>query len=222
MKKYRKGKNNPSYKHGKYCQAFINKCIDCQIILVNPFAKRCSICATQFLWAKTSIFQNRKKRIKKPTLAYCCDCGKKLSRTSFYKKYKRCKSCARKEQYKNSPETNWMYGRTKNKSPNFGKLAGHGKGKKYKGIYMRSSWEILFAKFLDFHKIKWLYESKTFTMIDCTYTPDFYLPDIDEHIEIKGWWWDKTKFKYNLFKIFYPLINIKTLMKQDLQQLGVL
>lgn len=99
------------------------------------------------------------------------------------------------------------------KNPNFGKPPKHGKHEKYKGIWMRSSWEILYAKWLDRNNIKRLYEPKTFILSNITYTPDFYLPEIDEFIEIKGWWHPNTKKKFNLFRKLYTDIKIKILMK---------
>ena len=52
--------------------------------------------------------------------------------------------------------------------------------------------------------------------------PDFYLPETDEYIEIKGWWWGSGKKRFDLFKKNYPKIDIKVLMKPDLKKIGVL
>jgi hypothetical protein len=70
----------------------------------------------------------------------------------------------------------------------YGKSANHGRGSYYKNYFMRSTWEILFTKFLDINRINWLYEPQSFDLVNMTYTPDFYLPEINEYIEIKGWW----------------------------------
>lgn len=104
----------------------------------------------------------------------------------------------------------------------FGISASHGKRIKYKGNCMRSTWEILYAKYLDKNNIKWLYESKRFYFKDCTYCPDFYLPDQDLYIEIKGYWRENTKKRFDLFKKNYSKIKIKLLMQKDLEKLGVL
>jgi hypothetical protein len=72
-------------------------------------------------------------------------------------------------------------------SHRFGKPPIHGKRIRYKDICFRSSWEVAYAKYLDKNQIKWLYESKTFDLGNCTYTPDFYLPEKNEYIEIKGY-----------------------------------
>ncbi|KKM16268.1 hypothetical protein LCGC14_1687490, partial [marine sediment metagenome] len=75
----------------------------------------------------------------------------------------RCKSCSKKGKL----------------SYNYGKPPKHGLNGVYKGIYMRSSWEIKYAKYLDSKGIKWSYEAKFFELIinkkETTYTPDFYL-----------------------------------------------
>jgi hypothetical protein len=55
-----------------------------------------------------------------------------------------------------------------------------------------------------------------------TYTPDFYLPETDTYIEIKGWFREKDKIKMNNFKIKYSQEKIIILMKKDLENLGVL
>lgn len=63
---------------------------------------------------------------------------------------------------------------------------------KYKGFVMDSSSEFAFAKMLDEHGITWVknstkkfpYKTKSGRMKN--YVPDFYLPDYDEWVEIKG------------------------------------
>jgi len=99
---------------------------------------------------------------------------------------------------------------------NFAKLL-HSKKIKYKGIWMRSSWEIKYAKYLDKNNIKWLYESKTFDLGNTTYTPDFYLPEFNLYIEVKGWWRDDAKKKFEEFKQRYCGERIKVLDKQELK-----
>ena len=108
-----------------------------------------------------------------------------------------------------------------NKHPMFGKVT-HGKWGKYKGISMRSSYEIAYAKYLDKQQINWLYEFKTFDLGHNTYTPDFYLSELDKYIEIKGWWRDKGKKKFKLFKRLYPKVKIEVLMRPELIEKGVL
>jgi len=58
---------------------------------------------------------------------------------------------------------------------------GYGKGSYYESllqgkIWLRSSYELKFAEYLDKNNIPWLYEIQTFDLENTTYTPDFYLP----------------------------------------------
>jgi predicted nuclease of restriction endonuclease-like RecB superfamily len=102
-------------------------------------------------------------------------------------------------------------------NPMFGKIAKHGKGQYYKGIYMRSSYEIIYAKWLDMLNYHWIYEATTFNLGNTTYTPDFYLPSAQTYIEIKGFWRDDAKKKFKLFQKLYPEINIQIRIKSDIE-----
>jgi hypothetical protein len=108
------------------------------------------------------------------------------------------------------------------KNPRFGKRAEHGKRILYKKVLFRSSWEVKYAKYLTKNHIKWLYESKTFDLGNSTYTPDFYLPESDTYVEIKGWWRDNAKKKFRLFKKKYSDIKIEVLTEVLLKFVGVL
>lgn len=66
------------------------------------------------------------------------------------------------------------------------------KRSEYQGFLMHSGSELEFAKLLDEHNIRWVKNSTTsFSFSDRTgkarkYYPDFYLPDFDHWVEIKG------------------------------------
>ena len=98
-----------------------------------------------------------------------------------------------------------------------------GKGGRFNGRWMRSSWEIAFAKFLNLHKISWSYEPRRFILKSGKqYTPDFYLPDFDLWIEIKGFWWPKAREKFNQFLTEHPNTKIVVIGEQIwLQPLNV-
>lgn len=166
----------------------------------------CKICKKNPIFRNTALYGSGKckkcgmDKLKKKY--YCKDCGKELSNCSA----NRCMFCAHK-------------GRL---SSNFGKPAHHGKGAYYKRIFMRSSYEIKFAFFLDCNNIKYKYEPERFYFKDCTYCPDFYIPEWNLYIEIKGWWRFQDKKRFNLFKKCYSTKNIKVLMKPELEELGVL
>ena len=57
----------------------------------------------------------------------------------------------------------------------------------YNGYRFRSRLEARWAVFFDSSKIKYLYEPEGFKLSDGTYyLPDFYLPDEDYYVEVKG------------------------------------
>lgn len=57
----------------------------------------------------------------------------------------------------------------------------------YKGYLMRSTLEARYATFLDTAEIRWEYEPQTYEMKNSKrYLPDFYLPDDDIYLEVKG------------------------------------
>ena len=69
---------------------------------------------------------------------------------------------------------------------------------------MDSTWEIELAKKLNDLSISWERDTgkHRLTYIDTegsirNYFPDFYLPDFDVYIEVKGYWTSKTKQKMN-------------------------
>lgn len=45
----------------------------------------------------------------------------------------------------------------------------------YKGIFLRSSYEYAYAKYLDYYSIEWKYEERTFELKSQTYKPDFFI-----------------------------------------------
>ena len=53
------------------------------------------------------------------------------------------------------------------------------------------NWEVEFAKLLDEKDIKWIYTNDKFDYVYENkihkYYPDFYLPEFDTYIEIKGY-----------------------------------
>jgi hypothetical protein len=169
---------------------------------------------------------------------YCCiDCGNLIERHSALYGQGRCDSCNKKFHIGKNAST-YIDGRSSNaKCMKCGKKVSYGyklcksccpKGIlniQYKNINMRSSWEIQFAYFLDCSNIKWKYEPKAFELtIDSKkrfYIPDFYLPEFDCWIEIKGWFKPQAKKKMKIFKKKYS-VNIKIFDGKILNQIGVI
>ena len=196
-------KHNPMYGTHRYGKDNPNYktgefCID-NIILCKLCGKEISK-TTKHKLCKSCVNKNNKHTYKDGrTLKkyYCIDCGKQLSNTA-YLGYKRCSICS---------------------MLNLPKII---KKIKYHGIWMRSSWEVAYAEYLDRQKIKWQYESKTFDLGDTTYTPDFYLPETDEYIEIKGFFRKDAKRKFKLFKKKYYHIKIFLLTGKELKKLNII
>ncbi|MCL4386215.1 MAG: hypothetical protein M1475_00400 [Actinobacteria bacterium] len=86
-----------------------------------------------------------------------------------------------------------------------------------------------FAKILDFYKISWQYEPKTFPLeFDSSgnpvlsFTPDFYLPDLDLYIELTTLNQNlvtKKNKKIRKLRELYPDVNIKLFYKKDYDSL---
>lgn len=77
------------------------------------------------------------------------------------------------------------------------------------GQYFRSAWEANIARILDYEDIEWEYECKRFFFNEevdgvLSYQPDFYLPQFNKWIEVKGWMDEKSKTRLKLFEEQYP------------------
>lgn len=131
----------------------------------------------------------------------CSECQKEISPQAL-----KCSSCASKKRnigkiFKNS---GWM-----------------GKGSYYKNIWMRSTWEVAYAKYLDKNSITWKYEPECFYLIENrSYRPDFLINN-DTYVEIKGWMTETAQKKINEFQKQYPSKTLIVLRKKDLEELKV-
>lgn len=86
-----------------------------------------------------------------------------------------------------------------------------------------------FARILDFYKIEWQYEPKTFPLefdnegiAVLSFSPDFYLPDLDLFIELTTLNQNlvtKKNKKIRKLRELYPYINIKLFYKKDYDSL---
>lgn len=194
-----------------------NKCLICNKETKRHTTKTCSI-------ECRNIFQ-----IKNP-IKPCLICN-----NNFKPNTKNSKYCSEICQYKSlkgriisekqrKQHSERMKGKLIGKlNPMYGKKAAHGKGYWHntwenEKVFLRSSWELAFAKYLDSKNIRYQVENKRFPIKYFyqgmekygTYCPDFYLPDKDKYYEIKGWWRDDAKFKYDAFILQYP--NIKNIL----------
>ena len=103
-------------------------------------------------------------------------------------------------------------------------------------ILMDSTWEVAMATRLDELEVNWQrdpnmkLEYRTRGGRKRNYIPDFYLPDLDLYVEVKGYWTDAAKHKMkDIIKrhpgkicILESLISISNLTKDIKPTLGSL
>ena len=89
--------------------------------------------------------------------------------------------------------------------------------------------EETFANLLDFYRISWEYEPRSFPVqwakdgsVLESFTPDFYLPEFDLYVELttmKQSLVTKKNRKVKLLRSIYPHLNIQVFYQKDLQDL---
>ena len=90
---------------------------------------------------------------------------------------------------------------------------------------MDSTWEVACAKRLDELGIKWMRTPSiklkyiTRSRRIRNYIPDFYLPDYDIYIEVKGYWTDAARHKIKSVQINN---DVKLLILESLDAIGKL
>lgn len=204
------GRKHPNYIDGRTTIKYY--CIDCGSKISYQTAiygkNRCFGCSS-IDRSRSGVVTGKNSPTYKNGKPKCIDCGKQLN----YYTNKRCRYCYRK---------NLSLMRRGRGNPMFGIPTPKIKRVYYKNMYMRSTWEANFAKWLDLSGIKWEYESKTFDLGDTTYTPDFYLPEFGIWIEIKGWWREASKKKFIVFRRLYQNIDIRVFNRSSLINLGLI
>jgi hypothetical protein len=76
----------------------------------------------------------------------------------------------------------------------------------YKGLRLRSSWELAFAQYLDSKNYNWKYEPETFETSCGFYTPDFWVDEFSSYFEVKGFFRKDAEQKFNEFKENHPIV----------------
>jgi cytidylate kinase len=89
--------------------------------------------------------------------------------------------------------------------------------------------EQIFANLLDFYRIAWEYEPRSFPVqcdregkVSESFTPDFYLPEFDQYIELttmKQSLVTRKNRKVRLLKQLYPHLNIQVYYQKDMENL---
>ena len=91
--------------------------------------------------------------------------------------------------------------------------------------------EEVFANLLDFYRIAWDYEPRSFPLqwdkdgkVLEAFTPDFYLPEFDLYVELttmKQAHVTKKNRKIRLLRAIYPHVNIQVFYQKDVQDLVI-
>ena len=89
--------------------------------------------------------------------------------------------------------------------------------------------EEMFANLLDFYRIQWEYEPRSFPLqwdknggVTEAFTPDFYLSELDLYVEVttmKQSLVTRKNRKVKLLRAIYPHINIQVFYQKDFQDL---
>ena len=89
--------------------------------------------------------------------------------------------------------------------------------------------EEMFANLLDFYRIQWEYEPRSFPLqwdkdgeVIEAFTPDFYLPEFDLYVELttmKQALVTRKNRKIKLLRAIYPHVNIQVFYQKDFQDL---
>ncbi|MFO1540247.1 MAG: hypothetical protein ACKOTZ_07350 [Chloroflexota bacterium] len=85
------------------------------------------------------------------------------------------------------------------------------------------------ARILDFYRVPWAYEPRTFplawdtegTAVEC-FTPDFYLPEEDLYLELTTLRQPLARRKHRkvrLLREIYPMVRVKLLNARDFREL---
>ena len=86
---------------------------------------------------------------------------------------------------------------------------------------VRGTWQLNVAKKLNELNILWIKNKRLSYLlqdIKRNYNPDFYLPNINEYIQVKGYFSSKDKNKMNSIVQQYPKIKIRFILEQIYQK----
>lgn len=102
-------------------------------------------------------------------------------------------------------------------------------------VTVQGTWELKYAKWLNENNINWVRSRKINLKYKLfkddymhTYYPDFYLPDLNKYIEIKGFYWKSKDGKIDDKRKMQQVINhnknknIKILSKKELVNLNII
>lgn len=228
-------------KHGRQttCSrkcSYIYRCLNRQYC-VRQYKMEICACGQQFIVDRkgrkycsrlcSHKYKQYTRVIKKPHNYECLYCKKNF--ISFHRRNKKRIFCSRKcyEKQKSndmSGNKNPMYGKSPTVPKNYSKQ--HWVHVGGKNIFVRSSWEMAVAYYLERMKYKWEYEYKRYNLGNgITYVPDFFILSADDTIEkiieVKGWVRPKDRKKLKLFRKSYS-IPVEVWKEKELKKLNLL
>lgn len=86
-------------------------------------------------------------------------------------------------------------------------------------IYFYSRWEANMARLYTYLGVKWEYAPRSFDIGGHTYTPDFYLPEIDTYIEVKNFWGEYSRVRDERFRASHPTVRLDVILKDEYLEL---
>lgn len=103
------------------------------------------------------------------------------------------------------------------------------KGIRYKNVWLRSSYELIVAEYLDFLNLRWKYEKVVVDYFDSDgllhkWLVDFYVEDSDLRycIEVKGWVKNRDVRKWAAFHKQYPNFGLLILVQKDVEKIKLM
>jgi Phage endonuclease I len=112
----------------------------------------------------------------------------------------------------NNPFRNWLTTQKRTKT-NHG-VQGYYINRAGNKLWLRSTYEYIYCKWLDENNINYKYEDKSFRLSNGElYRPDFFLDD-NIIVEIKGKFYSNRRYKADMLKEEYP--NIKIIIVDDI------
>lgn len=93
-------------------------------------------------------------------------------------------------------------------------------------INLQGSYEVKFATLLDSKELNYDVKKKSFKFIhpiterETRYTPDFFIHKFNRYIEIKGYWFEQEKKKFDAFQKAFPEIDIIVLQYKELYKIS--
>lgn len=174
----------------------------------------------KYLNIKGSNHYTKAKELGLPKPLISEETRKKISETSknrvWTEEQKRKHSESMKSAVKSYPDSY-----TKNN------VVGRVKNIEYNGVKLKGGWEIIVAKWLDENNVRWEDETKSFDYEwngIRKYYPDFYLPDFDLFIEVKGYQTERDLHKWESVKnlVVFKLDEIKKIKNNNLKIVDIL